>query len=186
MGGDPARSARPVANSPQSLFSPPRLTSATLAHRCDRLAATVVHLAICVQVARVSAIEQVDSVNIDKQYTRALVLFCLAFAAVPTQAAESCTVIRGRAHLYGGDGGIRIWHVGTHHEYLPDESSGHLVEKWLEAGAEESDRHYASPASMVYLFADFLICPTEPFQEGSVQQAKVKRASHRHYIRVPD
>lgn len=93
-------------------------------------------------------------------------------------------VIHGRAHLYGGDGGIRIWHVGTHHDYEPDESSGARVEKWLEAGVNESERHYASPASMVLLFADFLICPTEPFKKGSVQQAKVKSASHRHYVHL--
>jgi hypothetical protein len=42
----------------------------------------------------------------------------------------------------------------------------------------------ASPASTVYLFADFVVCPTEPFKKGSVQEAKVKSAVHRHYVRI--
>jgi hypothetical protein len=82
-------------------------------------------------------------------------------------------VIHGRAHVYGGDGRIRIWHLGTHHDYEPDASSWARVQEWCEAGVKDSAKlSYASPASTVYLFADFLICPTEPFKKGSVQQAK--------------
>ncbi len=93
-------------------------------------------------------------------------------------------LIHGRAHLYGGDGQLRIWHIGTHHEYEPDETSWRTVEKWLDAGVKDSDKaNYAWPASAVDLFADFLICPTEPFKNGSVQRAKVKSASHRRYVR---
>jgi hypothetical protein len=120
---------------------------------------------------------------------RTLVLLYLFLAAAcpnPVHAAESCVLIHGRAHLYGGDGNLRVWHVGTHHEYEPDETSAASVVKWLDAGVVDSERHYASPVSMVYLFADFLICPTEPFKNGSVQQAKVKSASHRHYVHLPD
>jgi len=74
---------------------------------------------------------------------------------------------------------------GTHHEYAPDDSSRPRVEEWLGNGVKDTDKpKYASPASMVCLFADFLICPIEPFKEGSVQQAEVKSASHRHYIEV--
>jgi hypothetical protein len=92
-------------------------------------------------------------------------------------------VIHGRAHFYGGDGQLRIWHIGTHHEYAPDESSDERVIKWLEAGVKGTDKaKYASPASEVCLFADFVICPTEPFKKGSVQGARVKSASHRHYV----
>ena len=100
-------------------------------------------------------------------------------------AAESCFTIHGRAHLYGGDGQLRIWQIGTKHEYVPDGTSWATVERWLEAGVKDSDRSkYASPASHVSLFADFLICPTEPFKAGSVQQAKVVSAQHRRYIPV--
>ncbi len=54
---------------------------------------------------------------------------------------------------------------------------------WLEAGVKQPDRvKYASPAQAVDLFADFLICPTEPPKQGAVQHAKVKSASHRHYV----
>jgi hypothetical protein len=94
-------------------------------------------------------------------------------------------VIHGRAHLYSGDGQLRIWHIGTHHEYKPDESSARMVEGWLDAGVADSDKlKCASPASTVYLFADFLICPTKPFRKGAVQRAKIKSASRRHYIKA--
>jgi hypothetical protein len=119
-------------------------------------------------------------------HLRRLSLLLLAlFVTLPLQAADSCFTIHGRAHLYGGDGQLRIWHVGTHHDYEPDDSSWARVESWLEAGVKDSDKSkYASPASYAYLFADFLICPTEPFKKGSVQQAKIINAQHRHYVPV--
>jgi hypothetical protein len=114
---------------------------------------------------------------------RALRLFLTLILCVPIHAEDVCEMIHGRAHLYGGDGQLRIWHIGTHHEYKPDKSTWPLVEKWLEAGVKESDRDkYASPASMVNLYADFLICPTEPHKNGVVQRAKIKRALHRRYV----
>jgi len=115
----------------------------------------------------------------------AFVSLFIALLVSPIRAAESCMVIHGRAHFYGGDGQLRIWHIGTHHEYEPDESSDERVIKWLEAGVKETDKtKYASPASTVCLFADFVICATEPFKKGSVQLARVKSASHRHYVNV--
>lgn len=119
-------------------------------------------------------------------HMKAISLVFLTFGiAVPLRAAESCFTIHGRAHLYGGDGQLRIWHVGTHHDYEPDESSWARVESWIEAGVKDPDKsRYAAPASYVNLFADFLICPTEPFKKGSVQRAKVVSAQHRHYVPV--
>ena len=112
-------------------------------------------------------------------------LFFALLSAGTLQAADSCFTIHGRAHLYGGDGQLRIWHVGTHHEYEPDTSSWARVENWLEAGVSASEKSArASPASWVYLFADFLICPTEPFKMGSVQKAKVISAHRRHYVPI--
>ena len=117
---------------------------------------------------------------------RTIVLLCLALiAALQMHAAEPCMTIHGRAVYYGGDGQLRIWHIGTHHEYEPDESSWDRVIGWLEAGIKDSDKsNYASPASAVYLFGDFLVCPTEPFKKGSVQEATIKTVSHRHYVPV--
>jgi len=94
-------------------------------------------------------------------------------------------LIHGRARLYGGDGQLRIWHIGTHHEYEPDESSWQLVVGWLEAGVTQPEqRRYASPISTVDLFADFVVCPREPFRKGAVQAAKIKTATHRRYVRT--
>ena len=108
---------------------------------------------------------------------RTLALFCFSLVITfPAQAAEHCMTIHGRAHLYSGDGQLRIWHIGTHHDYEPDASSWLRVQGWLEAGVKDYDKAtFASPASEVYLFGDFLICPTEPYKKGSVQRAIVKK-----------
>jgi hypothetical protein len=114
-----------------------------------------------------------------------LLLLFLFLITLPSQAANGCFTIHGRAHLYGGDGQLRIWHIGTHHDYEPDGSSWARVQGWLEAGVKEPEKSQrASPASWVYLFADFLICPTEPFKKGSVQKAKILSAEHRHYVPI--
>jgi hypothetical protein len=74
--------------------------------------------------------------------------------------------IHGRANYYGGDGQLRIWRIGTHHEYQPDESSWGTVIGWREAGVKESDRpKYASPASAVYLYWRFSHLPDRALQE---------------------
>jgi len=117
---------------------------------------------------------------------RTLAQLCLIVAAsCSLHAAENCQTIHGRANYYGGDGQLRIWHIGTHHEYEPDESSEDKVLGWLLAGVKPAERqNYASPASAVYLYGDFLVCPTEPFKKGAVQVAKVKTVSRRHYVRI--
>jgi hypothetical protein len=67
--------------------------------------------------------------------------------------------------------------------FAPDASSWAKIESWLESGIKDSAKsRVCSPASSVYLFADFLICPTEPFKKGSVQHAKIISAQHRRYV----
>src|SRR6185437_9886697 len=103
------------------------------------------------------------------------------------QAPNSCTTIHGRLHLYGGDGQLRIWHIGTHHDFTPDESSWGMVVDWLEERASESDKeNHACPACENDLYADFLLCPTEPYKKGSVQRAKVISAIHRRYVHTKE
>jgi len=93
--------------------------------------------------------------------------------------------IHGRAHLYGGDGQLRIWHIGTRHDFEPYDSSWQRVLGWLDAGVKEPVKStWASPTSSVYLFADFVVCPVEPYKKGSVQRAIIKSAEHRHYVSV--
>jgi hypothetical protein len=111
-------------------------------------------------------------------------LLIAASASVRLQAAEACFTIHGRAHYHSGDGNLRIWHIGTHHDFEPDTSSFARVESWIEAGVKEPAKSQsATPLSSVDLFADFLICPTEPFKKGSVQKAKFISAQHRRYVR---
>jgi hypothetical protein len=111
----------------------------------------------------------------------------LIILTVSGNASDQCQLIHGRASFYGGDGQLRIWHIGTHHEYRPDESSSDKVIGWLEEGVPKSERtKYTSPASVVDLYADFLVCPTEPFRKGAVQEATIKTASHRHYVKKTD
>jgi hypothetical protein len=111
----------------------------------------------------------------------------LVIVVVSAHAGDPCQIIHGRARSYSGDGQLRIWHIGTHHEYQPDESSWETVIGWLEDGLPKSERaKYVSPASAVDLYADFLVCPTEPFRKGAVQLAKIKTASHRRYVKRTD
>lgn len=109
-----------------------------------------------------------------------LALLCTASASI--SAAEPCLTFHGRAHFYSGDGQLRVWHIGTHHEFEPDQSTWDRVTSWLEAGVPPTERkNYLEPASVLYLFADFKVCPTEPFRQGAVQEARVLSATHRHY-----
>jgi len=100
-------------------------------------------------------------------------------------AAEPCQQFHGRAHLYSGDLQLRIWHIGTHHEFEPDETTWTTVVDWLNAGVSAKERsNYAIPASDVMLYGDFSVCPVEPLRKGWVQQAKILSVSHRHYVRL--
>ncbi len=107
----------------------------------------------------------------------------LVAAALSAHAAEPCISFHGRAHWYGGDGQARIWRIGTHHEFTPDETTWEQVTAWIEAGVQPADKlRWAAPASRIDLFADFVVCPTEPIRAGSVQTAKILSATHRRYV----
>ena len=117
----------------------------------------------------------------------AMLIGILMVTASQLKAAGKCMEIRGRAHYYCGDGNLRIWHVGTRHEYEPDPASWERVAHWLDEGVPEASKTgSACPSGEVYLYADFLICPTEPLKRGAVQHAVVKRATHRRYTHTPD
>lgn len=96
-----------------------------------------------------------------------------ALAAQPTvsePSMQACLSIRGRAIEYRGDGFFAIWHVGTHHIFSPaDAKSADLVCQYFDC--ESGDRQPA-------LFADFTLCPTEPYHEGAAQPARVERVEH--------
>ena len=73
---------------------------------------------------------------------RTLVVICLLLiASCRLPAEDSCMTIHGRAHLYDGDGQLRIRHVGTHHDYTPDDSSRGTVIGWLDAGLNDTGQH---------------------------------------------
>jgi hypothetical protein len=111
-------------------------------------------------------------------------LLLLLAASRASWAADPCETIHGRLHYYGGDGQLRIWHIGTHHDFTPDNSSWGTVHDWLTEGVKPSERkNFADAATAVDLFGDFEICPTEPFREGAVQHAKVIAVSHRRYVK---
>ncbi|HEV2619540.1 MAG TPA: hypothetical protein VGU23_06320 [Acidobacteriaceae bacterium] len=110
-------------------------------------------------------------------------VFLIFLIAVQMRAADTCLTVHGRAHYYSGDGQLRIWHIGTHHDFEPDASSWDTVVGWLDAGAKAAGMpDTADRATTVDLFGDFLLCPTRPFKDGSVQPAKVISVAHRHYV----
>jgi hypothetical protein len=109
----------------------------------------------------------------------------LAVVVLSAHAADFCFVFHGRAHYYSGDANLRIWRIGTHHEYEPDRSSLVRVENWIETGVlKANDTRYGSSLSNVDLYGNFLACPTEPFKLGSVQHAIFIRVLHRRYVRA--
>jgi len=99
------------------------------------------------------------------------ILLCLVLspALVPLTSAQACFQIHGRAMEYRGDGFFAIWHIGTHHIFSPDADSADFVCKYFDC--ESGDRQPA-------LFAEFTICPTEPFVKGAAQMVKVTAVSH--------
>ncbi len=114
----------------------------------------------------------------------AVIVTLILISGLRCPAGQPCSTIHGRAHYYGGDGQLRIWHIGTHHEFIPDQSSWDRVMGWLLEGVPPSERkNYASPESAVDLFGDFEVCPTEPLRKGAAQEARVTAVSHRRYIK---
>jgi hypothetical protein len=110
----------------------------------------------------------------------ALLIFPLS-----ASAADTCMVIHGRAHYYAGDANLRIWHIGTHHEYEPDTTTFTRVMAWLTEGTTKGDlKRFASPESNLMLYGDFTVCPTEPFRQGSAQHAKIISLKNRTYVRL--
>lgn len=55
---------------------------------------------------------------------------------------------------------------------------------WIHAGVTPDLEHFAGPDSMVDLFGDFLICPTESYRKGAVQKALIKTVTNRRYVLV--
>ena len=109
-----------------------------------------------------------------------LVLILLAMAGVTGSSEEPCLEIHGRAHLYQGDGQLRIWHIGTHHEFVPaDDASSALLRRYLESAEDWQ------AAQSRYLFADFTLCPTEPYTQGSVQTAVISKIRNAKVIVRP-
>jgi hypothetical protein len=92
-------------------------------------------------------------------------------------AAEPCRVIHGRAMAYSGDGAVRIWHIGTHHEFEPaykDKASWDLLFQYIDWNSEK------------VLYADFTICPTEPYKLGSVQSVRIAKIQNPHITCWPN
>jgi hypothetical protein len=101
---------------------------------------------------------------------RILPFLLLAAALAPLVRAQECLQIHGRAVQYRGNAFFEIWHVGTNHRFfIVDGRSQELVCKYFDC--ESPDRQPA-------LFADFTLCPTEPFKKGAAQPATVKSVAH--------
>jgi hypothetical protein len=108
------------------------------------------------------------------------IALALALAATTALAAPPCQQIHGRAHLYMGDGQLRIWHIGTRHDFEPsDLSSTDKIRHFL-----DDDKDWTAP-SRRYLFAEFTVCPTERFKEGSVQRVTIEKIRHPRVIIRP-
>jgi hypothetical protein len=103
-------------------------------------------------------------------------LLLLTTALAPLGAEEKCVQIRGRAISWRGNAFFSIWHVGTNHRYfVVDEASQDLVCKYFDC---------ESPSRQPALFADFTLCPTEPFKQEAAQPAIVKGVAHPRVVAI--
>ena len=118
--------------------------------------------------------------------TLALLLFGVTTTA---SAAEPCQQINGRAHYYFGDGQFRLWHIGTHHEFLllysDNSDGGHYAADEKIYCLLQTDIKRPAEISTNDLFGDFLVCPVERFEKGAVQSAYVKTIYHSHLVHTP-
>lgn len=99
--------------------------------------------------------------------------FILVMTLAPSALAQECFQIHGRAIWYRGDGFFAIWHIGTHHIFSPaDKESVDLICRYFDRVSSDKE-----PA----LFADFTVCPTEPYVRAA-QSAIVKEVRHPHVV----
>jgi hypothetical protein len=94
-------------------------------------------------------------------------------------AAEPCQSIHGRAIYYSADGQLRLWHIGTHHEFEADAYAGATPNPWdkIIALLKAGDTSPAAGSNNA-LYGDFIVCPTRPYREGAVQPATIRSMSH--------
>jgi len=104
----------------------------------------------------------------------------LIFASLSAFAAEPCQTIRGRAIYYSADGQLRLWHIGTHHEFDPPGPDVDPSDSWqpiiqrLRQGSGTDTEAFDRNA----LVGDFVVCPTEPYRKSAVQPAIIRSMSH--------
>jgi hypothetical protein len=107
----------------------------------------------------------------------------LIVASSSAFAAEPCQSFHGRALYYSADGQFRIWHIGTHHTFEPPDMQGpnpdyepswNRLMKILLGGNQNPDDHA--------VFADFVVCPTEPFRKGTAQKAIIQSIRRPHVV----
>jgi hypothetical protein len=97
---------------------------------------------------------------------------------------EPCQKIHGRALFYSADSQFRIWNIGTHHEFAPDYDGADQGASWdrIMNRLKNGDK-VAGAANRNALFADFVVCPVEPFRKGYVQRAVVRGMSRVRVVR---
>ena len=119
----------------------------------------------------------------------ALSLVISALAVTTTsycQAVERCQSFYGRIVLYTADGQLRLWHIGTHHEFEPDYDGSDRGASWDKAvDLLTAGNGAAGAAGNNALYADFVVCPTKPLHRGRVQPAIIHSMSHVHVMPRP-
>jgi len=97
--------------------------------------------------------------------------------------ASACVIIHGRLQYGNGTPALRLWHIGTNHEF--GIFSGVNAEKLDPLDNE----HPQLPANLrkVFdgpnpfgptIFANFEVCPLEPHIAGRMQAACIESATH--------
>jgi hypothetical protein len=103
------------------------------------------------------------------------------------EIAASCYMTHGRLAVYNGSVNWRLWKIGTHnllgiysgpaampHRYETLDSESPELPANLRAVFDSVD----NPVYEVEVFADFEVCPLEPYIEGHMQAACIESATH--------
>jgi hypothetical protein len=103
------------------------------------------------------------------------------------EVADRCFQAHGRLIYGNGTPAMRLWQIGTHHEFgIYSSLQGYRCDQNGKCLDNESPNLPPGVEKFVYVpvpygppvFADFEVCPLEPHIPGHMQAACIKSATH--------
>jgi hypothetical protein len=97
--------------------------------------------------------------------------------------ASACVTIHGRLQCGNGTPALRLWHIGTTHEFgiysgVNAEKRDPLDNEHPQLPEVLQKRYEVPNPFELRIYADFEVCPLEPHIPGHMQAACVESANH--------